>query len=878
MNTLLALFGLVLTLLTFPASAVVPVLAETREVRFGDADSEPLRTKAAALANPVAVYEFVRNGYDYITYFGSRSNSSNSFLGERGNDVDLATLLIAMLRSQGVMARYAVATVKIPASDLMSWLQVRNIDVAIDILVKQGVQQVAKSADGSSVNLEHVWVEAYANFYDYRGTTSLGCSAEPTPGCVWVGLDPSFKRYAMKAAPINVYETVPFDYTGYYNAINAADASRMNKNPLEIYQEQILAHLKSNYPGKTLADVKDNGTLVPVVAGLLPASLPYDVVGPVRRYNSVADHDAVVGVSETKKWGMQVAVTVQTETKEANGAPKYDLYGNPIPNQTLINAKRYYLSDLSTQRLTLSFGRSGQGCATPVGTVCAILRVNGQLDTASSVSASVSDIFIIKVEADGAPDQVISATYYNNIVNGYYLIGTGGETSNWSQTHRAAQRLLQVADPGGATGSGDPVLVDEVTGGLLQTAMTLYFAKFRDTIGELNALNHAVSPIAGFVGIVSSVYDVEYYDGTAFGVLPGGLLIDMKGQRLAGVWRNNVANTTAQNHYLLIGHAMSSLEHEIWQELTGFDAVSTVRGIQMALAQPGAQLVNPKNTPSNNLFTELPKFELVNSANLYTRAFKLSDIFYSYKPGTTQTWYVPLPYSPTPPPLQSWSFGALKKSVTASDPAWRKEVIRYHYYNDYNSLFDWLYCYSSHHQALYFANSSGSGPLFSSFYAQSGQTIRSTERYGIYTCGGTYIEGYPYTETNTADSLWHKERAEFLNFYEANREYLSYLDTTGSYPFVLSDFLYRNVSDDRNLQTLGVIASIRDNLATSQKLEYLIPSQRTLTDYDEFMVYIAKSYDTSGGILQSLSFQIQNWGGGFVDASAPKPIRGGHGE
>lgn len=872
------------------AWAALPELSESREIRFNDTDSQPLKQQAAALATPVAIYEYLHNNYDYSAYYGSRSSSSNTFLGERGNDVDLATTLIAMLRSQGVLARYAVGTVTVAAGNLANWLQVRNVDLAIQILTKQGVQGVVKSADSTTVNLEHVWVEAYVPYDRYRGSTATGCPSVPTVGCAWIGLDPSFKRHAMKAAPIDIYDQagLTFDYTSYYNAVKSQDAARMDKNPLTIYQEQILAYLRTNNPGKTLDDVRDGGPVIAEVDGILPASLPYAVVGTpaLRRYTSVADHDAAVGAAEAKKWGMQVKVTVQTETLDTYGTPTYDLYGSPIPKATLINAKAYFLSDLATQRLTLSFGDSSKGCSVASGQVCAILRVNGIVDTLSPVAASPSDIFIIRLDLDGAPatvvggtDEIITASYYNSIANGYYLIGTGGETSNWSQTHRATQRLLEVSNPAGAIGTADPILVDEVTGGLLQTAMTLYFSKFRDTIAELDALNHVASPISGFVGVVSSVYDLQYYDGTAFGVLPGGLLIDMKGQRLSGTWRNNAANTGAPNHYLLLGHAMSSLEHEIWQELTGFDAVSTVRGIQMALSQAGTQLVNPKNVPSSNLATELPKFSLTNDSSIgNTRAYYLSDIFYSYKPGTPITWYASDWYIQNAVPMgatANLSFDALKKSVTAGDPAWRKGLIHYTYNSDYGSLYDWLYCYYSHHQAFYYANSSGTGPKYKSASYQTGQTIYSTGHYtgGVYTCGGTAITGYPYSDTNPSDSLWHKERAEFLNFYNKNATYLSYLDTTGNYPFVTSDFLYRNAYASPYMQTLGVVASIRDNLATSNKLEYLIPSQRTVTDYNQFMVYLAKGYDAAGTTLQSMTFAIQNWGGGFLPAEGLKTTR-----
>lgn len=903
MSALRLAAGLLALVLSGSAAAVVPELAETREIHFTDADSQSLVQTAAAAGNPVAIYEGARNLYDFAAYYGSRSNSTNSFLGERSNDVDSATMLIAMFRSQGILARYAVGTVQISSVDLMNWLQVRNVDLAIQILTSQGVQAVAKSADGTYVTLEHAWVEAYVFFDGYRGTASAGCPANPTTGCAWVGLDPSFKHYTSKVAPIDIYGTLPFDYTSYYNAIKNQDAARLNKNPLEIYQEQILTSLQTTNPGKTLEDVKDIGTVIPEVDGVLPASLPLTPIGTIRRYNSVADHDAAVGTVEAKKWGMQVKVTVQTETKDATtGLPTYDLYGNPIPNLTLINARTYYLSDLSTQRLTLSFGDTTKGCTTPVGTICAILRMNGVIDTTSTVTATTSDIFIISLALDGAPattvggvDGVISATYYNSISNGYYLIGTGGDTSNWSQTHRAAERLLGVSNPAGVTGTSDPVLVDEVTGGLLQTAMTLYYAKFHDSIVQLNALNHVVSPIQGFVGVVSSVYDLQYYAGTAFGVLPGGLLIDMKGQRLAGVWRNNAANTNAPDHFLLIGHTLSSLEHEIWQELTGFDAVSTVRGIQMALAQTGAQIVNPKNTPASNIATELPKFALTNNANLATAGYVLSNIFLSGQPGNITTWYASDYYNKTLVPqgaAADLSFDALKISNASTDPAWRKGLLHYNYpAPNYTSFYDALYCYSHHDQAFHLAQPNGTGPAFQYFSWQTGSTtsppqaLMSGTPYGVYTCGfatGTqqYIVGYPYsTSAAYPTSLWTQERAEFLSFVSKYATYMSYFDAANaSYPFVTTDFFYRSASANPNTQTLGIVASIRDNLAGTQKLEYLLPSQRTVTTYNQFLVYLAKTYDATGVNLTNLSFIIQNWGGGFVSADHTLRTQAANGE
>ncbi|MFX5884946.1 hypothetical protein ABTE50_19115, partial [Acinetobacter baumannii] len=48
-----------------------------------------LRLKADALASPVAIFEYVRNNYDFALYHGARSGAINSFAGGRGNDIDL---------------------------------------------------------------------------------------------------------------------------------------------------------------------------------------------------------------------------------------------------------------------------------------------------------------------------------------------------------------------------------------------------------------------------------------------------------------------------------------------------------------------------------------------------------------------------------------------------------------------------------------------------------------------------------------------------------------------------------------------------------------------------------------------------------------------
>jgi hypothetical protein len=81
-----------------------------------------------------------------------------------------------------------------------------------------------------------------------------------------------------------------------------------------------------------------------------------------------------------------------------------------------------------------------------------------------------------------------------------------------------------------------------------------------------------------------------------------------------------------------LGHISSSVEHETWQELTGYDAVSTVRGIQMALATPvtpAVSLLNVENIAASTATTlDVTDFhtKLTASSNVPATAYPVGNI------------------------------------------------------------------------------------------------------------------------------------------------------------------------------------------------------------------------------------------------------------
>jgi hypothetical protein len=856
-------------LLAVSLNVQAQIVTESPEVVYSGIDAQLLREKASQLGTAVAIYEYVHNTIEHSPYHGSRSGSVNTFLGQRGSDVDIATALIAMLRSQNIPARYAVGTVRIPAVQLTNWLGIPQLDTAVEVLKSQGIQGVMLATDRSTVDFEHAWAEAFVPFDQYRGINTVSpavdCSQSGNAArCTWVALDASFKQRTYNGLNLDPYNAVTFDYTAYYNAIKNNDAARRDKNPLAILEDQIGAWLRTNYAGKTLEDVEDAGQIIALREGLLPASLPYQVVGNIRRYDTVALHDAMVPATEPKKWGKRLSLTYVLKGLTANDGTISVSMGSYLLAE-LLNTRRLtltteILSSASSPSMVLRLG--GTEVARPVQA--------GAIVIGGSRPYAVGDGFDMTVAMDGAPgvggaaDRNISATY-SGIIGGYYLLATGGEYSNWSQVHRAADQLLASNDqykivfkPGeagcladgtnctpyvDANGNGwdasdtklleNKPALDALTGGLLYVGATQYYAKLREQFERTDRLMKAKTPVIGFLGVVSSVYEAEYIDGTAFSILPGGLLINMKGITIGGSYRTNEAAVSYSNRqFEFLGHIVSSLEHETWQELTGYDAVSTVRGIQMALSN-GATLLNPKKNASSDT---------------------LPGLYASFGFGTSvPSGFTSAPYTVFSTAPSTWShatsgasYDTFLSTVSTSTDATQRLMGTYSYYPS-RGLYGWTKCVAEH---------------IADVNAYPSNVLPAHT-----TCDGTPVSGSKATVLSVISSNWSNTiipsyiGQTYFNYFDRNKGF----STTGR--------VFRAYPAATDAHDALTIASIRNDLYlrdTAQSwVEYLIPSKLTIGATYRFSVDVRKEYDTVKNQLTSMSMEIQNRslsaGGGYVD-------------
>lgn len=152
--------------------------------------NDDVRSEFSELESVLEVYQYIKNNYTMEFYFGSRKGAVGTSAEKAGNDYDIASLLIGILRDRNIPARYAKGEIEITAEQAMEWTATDDINVAMRVIAALGIPTTGMVSNGETVavRLEHIWVEAYVPYTDYRGTGNL--SGER----LWIPLDASFKE------------------------------------------------------------------------------------------------------------------------------------------------------------------------------------------------------------------------------------------------------------------------------------------------------------------------------------------------------------------------------------------------------------------------------------------------------------------------------------------------------------------------------------------------------------------------------------------------------------------------------------------------------------------------------------------------------------
>ena len=126
--------------------------------------TEEMAELADTLKTPLAVYEYLYNNVNVEFYSGSRKGAIGTYEQNGGNDVDCASLLIAMLRYLGYDAEYMTGTVGYTEQQMIDLTAADNFDTALKIF---SLMNKEFKHSGDVYYFDHTWVKATVDGKDY---------------------------------------------------------------------------------------------------------------------------------------------------------------------------------------------------------------------------------------------------------------------------------------------------------------------------------------------------------------------------------------------------------------------------------------------------------------------------------------------------------------------------------------------------------------------------------------------------------------------------------------------------------------------------------------------------------------------------------------
>jgi cell wall-associated NlpC family hydrolase len=531
-----------------PGASDPAYLAATPDVVLSDV----IRAKAQDLAyDPVKIYQFVRNNIEWVPSWGSIQGAELTLKSLKGNSVDTASLLIALLRASLIPARYVHGTVEVPVEKFMNWAGgFTDANSAWNFASSGGVPVTALTSGGrvSAFVMEHVWVEAAIDFHPSRGAVNKSADS-------WVALDASYKQYDITPG-IDVTAAVPFNASDYLSQIRS-------ESPVMYYQRGVQDYFDANLPDKRLADAMDLMLVRLDEGSFLPSNLPYKVLVSANRYGTLP---------------AALRVTAQFELNRLNQID---------PEQFSLDTV-----SLADKRLTLVYEPASPSDAAVIaqygGDMYAVppyllylvptLKSDGQvLYQGSAIQMGTEQTLTIGysgayLTAQSMPHKLISGGYY---AVGLNLQGAG--TFMVGDKNLRLNNALARTDP-------ENIGKDDLIGEHLATLIGMYFLTNDSFYRGAAKLYRVAEQRILSVGLVSFTLTVRYFFGIPRSASPNRAQFDVGLEATQAISREG--NAAKRNAYLEIrGLQGSYSESRIFESIHGFDSVSAVKGIQAAYQQ-----------------------------------------------------------------------------------------------------------------------------------------------------------------------------------------------------------------------------------------------------------------------------------------------------
>ncbi len=504
--------------------------------------SPAVLAQAQALGNDyIAIFDFVRSQVRTQWYAGAQKGADETLRTRAGNDADQASLLIALLRASSAGARYVTGVVEVPVADLARQMGVEPAQVGV-ALAATGIAHVPVVIAGriGAFRIEHIWVAAHVPYENYRG------SAADDHRRSWIPLMPALKPAQFTPAG-EVLQTAALEVELWMQVYLAAVRDTL---PWPALRDELNFRLSQRTPPLELAALGSRHVLDAAPIQLLPASTPY----PVRAVNL----EAADLLDEQRQWLHLV------------------LRAGTVANDAVVLDAQWPLSQIGLKRLSL-----GYVPATVEDQHLANAR--GGLGTVPAYLVRVRPVLWL----DGAPllsgQGVLDTGVPHRIEIG--LRAPGGEVSAQQSLIAGGIAALTLDTQGDAPPLPDDdrhSVSDPAALRVLGHLGARYAQEWSRSDAELAAVlgTTLVRPLPGATLTIAQ-YRVERVLGLSHSLKFEGVAIDALLRPIEPVAQRGVESVEADWLRMSALHG-SALEHELFEQQWGVEAISADLGLQRA--------------------------------------------------------------------------------------------------------------------------------------------------------------------------------------------------------------------------------------------------------------------------------------------------------
>ncbi|MDE7422511.1 MAG: hypothetical protein K2N51_02270 [Lachnospiraceae bacterium] len=531
--------------------------------------NDEIRTEFEELSSVLEVYQYIKNNYMPEFYYGSRKGSVGAFEEKAGNDYDLSSLLLAVLRDREIPAHYVRGEIEITAEQAIKWTAADNINAALRMISSLGIPVTGLTKDGDivAVRLEHVWVEAYVPYTDYRGAGNQSGES------LWIPLDVSFKELnhleGIDLTSINDYINNPENFLTADTEMNGVNIGGISTVVNGQDSALIKYLLENGYAGSTQDEVFGGREIVYEDLGYLPLTLPYKVSEKTDSFS-----DIPLELTDSLSFSL---VGNSAYELEFNGAKSIN--------------KKLYTPDLYGKRVVLAYTPASEADEEILEQYGGIFKtpayllklkpqliVDGEVVAEGSVcNAGYRQKYTINIH-NGSPHKNDSKVENSVAAGGIYCIAldygtiSAGELEKLSDNMDALKEIV----------SEDNIYTDAAMGEMLNSIAKAYFAQLDMYNAVISGQYNVTSTRDLSIGIVGFNINVVYTFNRPAELNEGGVFLDI-GHDVHSVVSNDNNNKNEKTYMLQSGIYASAMEHGILEQVTGVESVSTIKTFQYAV-------------------------------------------------------------------------------------------------------------------------------------------------------------------------------------------------------------------------------------------------------------------------------------------------------